>query len=267
MRDWHKLVPIALEHGTDGLADGRGVDFVVRGEPESKIAYTAPGAVDQDDLAGIEFLGYAEQLVLGAVRGETDPFDPPLLLLALGAVCAVGCGGVGGQDDGVLRTLLQSLAVESARPALHRYRRGDDGAGVRKNALARLVVVGDGPDVLGEEDLTRITVLEVGLHIPELLGVEPFGGRHHGTVDVDEDFFVQAVLPTVVLDAEDDLLRLSEGVGRDQDRPTPLQRRIVYDLDHRPDRLGEWLWLLVGQRRLHDEEVYIPDLGKSGRGD
>src|SRR5919107_2352974 len=155
-----------LQYGTDGLTDGWRVDLVVRGEPDGQVAYPAPGAVDQDDLTGLESLGYAEQLVLGAVRGEADPLDSPLLFLALGTVRTVGRGGVGGQDHGVLRTLLQSLAVESAGPALHRYRRGDDRAGVRENTLARLVVVGDGPDVLGEEDLTRVAVLEVGLHIP-----------------------------------------------------------------------------------------------------
>src|ERR671920_1344035 len=153
-----KLAPFALQNGADGLADGGGVDFVVWGELEGQVAYPASGAVDQYDLAGVELLGDAEQLVLGAVRCEADPLDPPLLFLSLGAVCTVGRGGVGGQDHGVLRTLLQSLAVESAGPALHRYRRGDDCAGVRENTLARLVVVGDGPDVLGEEDLTRVAV-------------------------------------------------------------------------------------------------------------
>ena len=45
-----ELVTIALEHGANGLAHGRGVDLVVRGEPEGQVAYPAPGAVDQDDL-------------------------------------------------------------------------------------------------------------------------------------------------------------------------------------------------------------------------
>jgi hypothetical protein len=39
-----------LQNGTDRLADGRGVDLVVRGEPGGQVAYPAPGAVDQDDL-------------------------------------------------------------------------------------------------------------------------------------------------------------------------------------------------------------------------
>ena len=82
--------PPTLQHGADSLADGRGVDLVVRCEPEGQVAYPAPGAVDQDDLTRAQFLGDAEQLILGAVRGEADPLDPPLLLLALGAVRTVG---------------------------------------------------------------------------------------------------------------------------------------------------------------------------------
>src|SRR5215211_7371036 len=160
-----KLAPFALQNGADGLAYGGGVDFVVRGQLEGQVAYPASGAVDQYDLAGVELFGDAEQLVLGAVCREADPLDPPLLFFSLGAVCTVGRGGVGGQDDGVLRALFEPFAVEGAGPALHRYRRGDDGAGVRKDTLARPVVVGDGPDVLGEEDLPRVAVLEVGLHV------------------------------------------------------------------------------------------------------
>src|SRR3712207_6349385 len=130
----------------------------VRVEPEGEVAYAAPGAVDQDDLVRRELLRYAEQLVLGAVRGEAHPLDSPLLLLAGGAVRPVGRCRVRGQDHRVLLALLQAPSVEGGCPALHRDRRGYDGAGVREDALARLVVVGHGPDALGEEDLPRVGV-------------------------------------------------------------------------------------------------------------
>src|SRR5215204_540640 len=148
---WGKVSNPSLQHGANGLADGGGVDLVVRGQPEGEVADPAPGAVYQDDLTWLQVLGDAEQLVLRTVRGEAYPLDPPLLLLALRVVRPVGGGGVGRQYHGVLRALLQALAVEGASPALHRYRGGDDGARVREDTFARAVVVGDGPDVLGEE--------------------------------------------------------------------------------------------------------------------
>ncbi len=49
-----------LQHGSHRLADGRGVDLVVRGETEGEVADAAPRAVDQDYLAGAELLGDAE---------------------------------------------------------------------------------------------------------------------------------------------------------------------------------------------------------------
>src|SRR5215204_2305530 len=233
------------QNGADRLADAWGVYLVVRGEPEGQVAYAPFGAVDQDDLPGAERLGYAEQLLLRAVRREADSLDLPLLFLAGGAVRPVGRGGVGRQDHSVLRVLFQPSAVECARSALHRYRRGDDGAGVGEDALARLVIVGDRPDVLREEELLRVGVLQIGLHVPELLGVEPLRGRHHRAVHVDKDVPVQTVLAPVVLEAEDDLLRLPEGVCGNQDDALPLQGRLVYDLDHLLYGLGEGLGLLV----------------------
>src|SRR5215204_7533038 len=182
------------QNGADRLADAWGVYLVVRGEPEGQVAYAPFGAVDQDDLPGAERLGYAEQLLLRAVRREADSLDLPLLFLAGGAVRPVGRGGVGRQDHSVLRVLFQPSAVEGARPALHRDRRGDDGAGVGEDALACLVVVGDRPDVL----------------------------------------------------REDDLLRLPEGVRRDQDAPLALQGGLVYDVDHLLYGVGERLGSLVG---------------------
>src|SRR5215212_9388935 len=235
--------PLPLKDGADRLADAWGVYLVVRGEPESQVADAALGAVDQDDLARAQPLRYAEQLVLGAVRREADPLDLPLLLLACGAVGPVGRGGVGGEDHGVLRVLFEPPAVERARPALHRDRRGDDGAGTGEDPLPRLVVVGDGPYVLREEELPRVGVLQVRFHVPELLRVEPLRGRHNRAVHVDKDVPIEAVLPAVVLEAEDDLLRLPEGVGRDQDASLALQGHLVYDLDHLPNGVGEGLGL------------------------
>src|SRR5829696_6858854 len=254
------------QNGADRLADGRGVYLVVRGEPEGQVAYAPFGAVDQDDLAGAERLGYAEKLLLRAVRREADPLDLPLPLLAGGAVRPVGRGGVGRQDHGVLRVLFQLPAVEGARSALHRDRRGDDRAGAGEDALARLVVVGDRPYVLREEELARVGVLQVGLHVPELLGVEPLRGRYDRAVHVDKDVLIQAVFPSVVLEAEDDLLRLSEGVRRDQDAPLALQGGLVDDVHHLLYGVGERLGSLVGQGGLHDEEVDVPHLRQPGRG-
>src|SRR5215207_2896171 len=255
------------QNGADRLADAWGVYLVVRGEPEGQVAYAPFGAVDQDDLPGTERLGYAEQLLLRAVRREADSLDLPLLFLAGGAVRPVGRGGVGRQDHSVLRALFQPSAVEGARPALHRDRRSDDGAGVGEDALARLVVVGDRPDVLREEELPRIGVLQVGLHVPELLGIEPLGGRHHRAIHVDKDVLIETVLPSVVLEAEDNLLRLPEGVRRDQDAPLALQGGLVYDIDHLLYGVGERLRFLVGQSCLHDEEVDVPHLRQPGRRD
>jgi hypothetical protein len=110
-------------------------------------------------------------------------------------------------------------------------------------------------------------VLQIRLHVPQLLGVEPLRGRHHRAVHVDKDVAVEPVLTSVVLEAEDDLLRLPQSVGRDEHRATPLEHRVVYDLNHLLDGLGERLGLLVGQSGLHDQEVYVPHLRQPGRRD
>src|SRR3712207_7725207 len=89
--------------------------------------------------------------------------------------------------------------------------RGDDGAGVGEDALARLVVVGYRPDVLREKELPRVGVLQIRLHVPELLGVEPLRGRHHRAVHVNKDIPTKTELPSEVLEAEDYPLRLPEG--------------------------------------------------------
>src|SRR5829696_5729850 len=128
------------------------------------------------------------------MRGEVYLLDPPTFFLAGGVRSAVGGLGVGWQDHGVRWIVLQTPAVERARSALHRHRRGDYGTGVRKYPLACLVIVGDRPNVLPKEELPRVRVLQVGLHVAELFGIQTLGGRYHRAVNVDKDIAVESVL-------------------------------------------------------------------------
>src|ERR671916_311939 len=82
------------EHGADRFADGGGVDLVARAEPVGEVTYAPFGAVDEDDLARPELLGYHQELLLGTVRSEADLLDPPALLFARRLRGAVGGRGV-----------------------------------------------------------------------------------------------------------------------------------------------------------------------------
>ena len=135
---------------------------------------------------------------------------------------------------------------------------------IRSRALSSLATASD---VLPEEELPRVRVLQVWFHVAELLSIQTLGGRYHRAVNVDEDVAVEAVLLAVVLEAEDYLLRLAQRIRRDQDYALALHGGLVDDLDHGPHRLAERLGLLVRERCLHDEQVYVLDVWETRRGD
>src|SRR5918994_1124750 len=76
------FIRVSPEHGADRLADGGSVNLVARSEPVGEVAYAPLGAVDEDDLARPELLGYPQELLLRTVRREADLLDLPALLLA-----------------------------------------------------------------------------------------------------------------------------------------------------------------------------------------